>query len=606
MKTLRPALASALWALRTYRRTAALLVATGVVALAALLPVTSLASGEGRALSPRLALPPWRGGDLGMSWSPLVGTPTTTQQAALGMLFRLLLGVAAGVLAATLLNVLSLSAARASQRTTEVRVRRAVGASRRQLFSASLLESGTMAAGVLVLGGLLGAIAGRAAAAAWPGPAGPGRVTLDLMAIGATLSGIVLGAIVPLLLPRRTMPLPGPTGKPLELVVPALQLGLSLTVLTAAGLVQRDAAGLTEPGPNATAQGEVFQLTAPQSPPARRAAAYAALIRGLGAQPGVTAVSLTSPGTVTGLGIVDVATTDCGACAIDGIGVPWLSVPAVHFLVSADTFRTLGLKLVAGRGLTDADDWEAPRVAVVSRFTALHDFEPAGAVGRRISIGRPATWYTVVGVVDDREPAGFGGGLQSRHAVYLSVLQHPAQAVDLHVRATDAETTAAAVEHGLRDSLDPAQTGVLRASMSQLVGAEAAPLRWFGRAFRMEGWITLAIAILGTFVVMRLWLESLRYELGVRRAVGARRRRILGFVLVRALAVAVGGVAIGLWLGLILWEALATAIPGVPPWDVAFALRIAPLLAVATLAGALPPAWQAVRAAPASLVAAAD
>ncbi len=100
--------------------------------------------------------------------------------------------------------------------------------------------------------------------------------------------------------------------------------------------------------------------------------------------------------------------------------------------------------------------------------------------------------------------------------------------------------------------------------------------------FGMEGWVILMVATLGTFVVMHLWVASLSYEFGLRRSVGARRRDLLRFVLSRAAGVAVGGVAIGLWVGLFVWGALATV--------------------VAAFAGALHPAWQAARTMPSELI----
>ena len=96
---------------------------TAATALAALLPVTSLAT--------RLGLPPWRGGDLGMAWSTLAWSPTATHHTALVLLFQLLLGIAIGVLAVAGMTLISLSVARASARTPELSLRRAVGASRR-------------------------------------------------------------------------------------------------------------------------------------------------------------------------------------------------------------------------------------------------------------------------------------------------------------------------------------------------------------------------------------------------------------------------------------------------------------------------------------------
>lgn len=116
LASLRRTLDPALWSPRAYWGTAVLLAATAAVGLAALLPVTSLVAPVGGALSPRFALPPWQGGDLGMNWSTLARSPTVTQRAALGMLFRLLVGVAAGVVAVAGLTVMSLSAARASAR----------------------------------------------------------------------------------------------------------------------------------------------------------------------------------------------------------------------------------------------------------------------------------------------------------------------------------------------------------------------------------------------------------------------------------------------------------------------------------------------------------
>jgi hypothetical protein len=169
-----------------------------------------------------------------------------------------------------------------------------------------------------------------------------------------------------------------------------------------------------------------------------------------------------------------------------------------------------------------------------------------------------ADWYTVVGIVEDRRSVGFGAGLQPPFAVYLSVLQHPARSVDLFVQR-------------------PGNPGRITAhatapvSGADLLAAEVAPLRWFGRMFGMEGWAILSVR----------------------------------FVLLRAAVVAAGGVAVGLWVGVFLWGALATVVAGLPEWDMSLALRFAPILVGAALVGAPHPAWQAARAAPTELTRAA-
>jgi hypothetical protein len=132
-------------------------------------------------------------------------------------------------------------------------------------------------------------------------------------------------------------------------------------------------------------------------------------------------VSLTGDGAAIGLGTVSAVTTDCGLCPLGGLLVPWHAVAATHQVVSADTFQSLGIHLLAGRGITDADQWDAPRVAVVSRSLAARHFQNGDAIGRRLLFGDdPRTWHTVVGIVEDPQPAALGGALLPQFTVYAS------------------------------------------------------------------------------------------------------------------------------------------------------------------------------------------
>lgn len=600
--SLRRALVPALWSLRAYWGTAALLVATAALGLAALLPVTSLMGPAASGFATRLALPPWRGGDLGMGWSAFASSPTATQEAGLATLFGLLANLAAGVLAVAGLTVLALSATRASQRALETNVRRAVGAARGQLLAAGLLESASIAIGAVLLGGVLGSVAARMAIAAWPDGLSRGSEAADGVAVIATVAGVIFGALLPLAFQRRGLRPPPSGAKPLELAVPAFQLGLSLTVLTTAALLERRASELTGSALPHAQSAQVLELSDTKDPAPARAAAYMSLLRHLRVRHAFDLVSLNSPGTLTGRGMVDLVTTDCGFCWLGGIVIQFHPVRASYYLVSADTFRLLGLSTIAGRRLSDADGWGTAHVAVVSRSLALRHFENGQAVGRKMLVGRPVPdWYTVVGVVDDRQALGLGGGLQPSEAVYLSVLQHPAPAVDLIVRGSEDGGTRAALEQEFGTGVGKRSSRVVPLSESAIVTAELAPLQWFGRMFGLEGAVILLIATLGTFVVMRLWVLSRVYELGIRRAVGARRRDVFIYVLLRALGVAAGGVGVGLWVGLVVWGTLGTVVAGLPAWDLHSALRFVPVLLAAALVGALHPAWQAARAQPAKL-----
>lgn len=597
--------APAAWALKAYWVTAALLVITGAVALAALLPVSALYHGGPLTLGPRLIAPVVRTPDFQLPLSSLATTPEAFRSAATASLFSVLALIAGGVFLVAAITLLAVADARSAARANEISVRRAVGASRSMLLLAAGCESAVVASAIVVAGGLAGLVGARAAGAAWPGQLGTGTLWLTLAVSGALLLLTCIGVSLPATRERRRTPLGGRKGRALELVLPALQLGVSLTVLGSAALLVRHAAMLKRGAGAPVGDGIVFAVTAPDRPAAERGRAFATLLDGLRSQ-GMSGVSLTSAGAELGLGTGDGILTDCGRCAWGGIAVPWRLPFVTHFLVSADTFRLLNLRVLEGRELTDRDTFDAPRVAVVSASLAAENFEGGHAVGRRLQIGHGLfDWYTVVGVVADQLPAGYGGGLEPPDALYLSVLQHPAQAVDLLVRAPPDPQVVARVRGTLRVSLGP-EVAVTQVREAAYVTAEAAPVRWFGRLYGVEGWIILAIATLGTFVVMWLWVASLSHDLAVRRAVGARRRDILGFILVRAVGVGLAGVAFGLWCGMSVWSALTSIIAGLPPWEPMPLLRYALLLVMAALAGALLPAWRATRTAPAILIGHAD
>jgi putative ABC transport system permease protein len=600
---LRRTVVPALHTLRAYRSTAVLLIVAGAAVLAALLPVSALVAPPGTGFLTRLGLAPVRGSDIALALGTMARSPMATRETALLALFRLLLGVASGVLVVGWLTTLALAAARAVGRRTEIVVRRAVGASRRHLLASELIEGGALATAAVLVGGALGLAAARLAAAAWPGSLGAVTAGPSLAAAAATVAAIVLGALLPLLFARRGAPIADAGAATLGLVLPAAQLGLSLTVLAAAALLHR-AADPVAAERGRSAGGEVYQIGAAATKPAARAAAYRSLLLRLRADSTVAAASLSSPGTLAGLGPIDNASTDCGDCVWGQLALPWHQVRATHYLVSADTFRTLGIPVIAGRAFSDDDRWDTARVAVVNRTLAAWHFQHGDAVGRLIRVGHgPDALYTVVGVVEDRRPMAFGAGLEPPYSIYLSVLQHPAPAVDLLVRGGGGRSSRVPVNRALRRAFGGAAGPVVPVSQSQLLAAETRPLRWFATMLASEGWAMLAIATAGAFAMMWLWVASLATELGLRRSVGARRSDVLRYVLARAAVVAAGGVAFGCWSGMMAWDALRSAVAGLPAWDLGAVLRIALLLAAATLVGALLPAWRAARASPAALAA---
>ncbi len=565
-----------------------------------LLLAATLAAGAGFAiptllLPGRLVLTPLRGGTLGLAWRAGVEPAAAVQQQAADVLAGLLLGIAGLTLVVAIVTLLILSLARESERSAELRVRRAMGAGRRILLGSAMLEGTAVAVAGLAGGALLGAIV-TAARSGWPGEIGQpaiGRVTLAAVLL---LIVVLIGVTFPVLFPRRRIGEAEPRS-PTPLTPSALQIGASLIALSMGALLGRHA-GIMDSTAAIPVDGVVHAITLADTAPAERSQLYGALLERLDAR-GAEA-SIGAPGGVLGLGQVGTVTTDCGRCSEGGLPIRWRVKAATHHLVSADTFQMLGQKVVEGRGITRDDTWGSRRVAVINRSLAAREFQNGEPLGRGIRVVDDGdVWSTVVGVVDDVPAIGLGAGTQPAYRVYLSVLQHPPASADLLIARRDEPAVAgAAADSGFGPgALDPTPIRV-----AALVSAQMAPLRWFAAQFGLQGWAMLAIATVGAYAATRLWVLSLLGELGLRRAIGARRRQVIAYVLSRSAGVAVAGIALGVWFGQATWNILADLVPGLDPWDVTLVLRLGGLLMLAALAGALPPAWRASRSTPASLL----
>jgi hypothetical protein len=275
---------------------------------------------------------------------------------------------------------------------------------------------------------------------------------------------------------------------------------------------------------------------------------------------------------------------------------------ATHHIVSPDSFQALGIHLVAGRALQPADRAGAARVVVVNRALALRHFQRSGAVGRPMQVGDDKQWYTVVGVVDDAPAWGFGARFQPRFTAYLSILQHPPSSAQLLLPQDAPRTAAGRVRTEVAAQLGAAGLQMHATRIADLHAREAAPVEWFAWWIAFQGWVTTLVACVGMFAVMRIWVQALVPELGVRRAMGASRRRLVALVAGQAGAVVIGGIVAGCWFGWSVWRVLPTMLRGAATWDWAAIGGAALPLTVATFAGALWPAWRALRRDPAELI----
>lgn len=576
-------------ALRDHWATAAWLGLAAAAAIATLSPVLSLATAGVPVLGPD----PIRSVDLLLPLSGTAQSPAALQAGAITQLLSLLVVIAAAACAVAVVTAVTLQWTRSGVRDVDTAVRRAVGASRRDLALSFLGEGVVIAVTAIPLGLLIGYVALRVALRSWPGTLGAWNFSPALMALVATVV-LLLGALLPLRFARgkRLVNLPA---NPLSLFPPVIQVGASLAILLAATLVSRQATLLMGPG-NTAADGTVYQLSDTGTDSAGRSARYLDMLRDLAASEGVEGVSLTSPGALVGLGTVDWVETDCGQCLTGGMFVRFQDERAAHHMVSPDTFAVFAIPLVAGRAFTLDDNYAARRVAIVNRQMAARHFENGNPIGRTIFMGTARVPYTVVGVVDDGKAPGRSGGMLPRFAVYLSTLQHPIAAADLVVRGN-----AAAVERALAAQAQIQHgPGIAR---SAVLHAFTLPLSWFARWFRVEAIAALVLGALGTMVSVELWVGALLPELAIHRALGATRRRISARVLSRTVLIIAAGIFVAVTaIGPSLRAVLSEILGDLPLLPLSALIFPATLLALAAMVGALRPLRRAITIQPAHLI----
>jgi MacB-like periplasmic core domain len=560
--------AAAALALRWHAGTGALVAMTAALTLAGAVPALALLGGGPSAPHLQLDLAATAGlradwGGSGVAWPQL-------QQLALMQLTTMLRGGAILTLLIGSATLVALHLARTAARSGEVIVSRAVGASRRAVLGAALLEAGALAVVALSIGAVISLGVLTALKLAWPGRID--GINLALSAAGVCAIGALIMA-GPLLLVRAltTRRLVDDDRRPLTLVIPAMQLGAALVVLAGGMTLRRATASQLALGNGGAGNSLVVQrLHATEPDRLKRAQRFAAFLAAQHARAPERLISVGSFGVHRGFGTSAQLTTDCVAvCAVGGMPVRNRTETALHHVVSGDTFAVAGIRLLAGRTFTANDNWDAPLVAVVSARMARELFGDGQAVGKRVNISLlDNRWFEVVGVVADVRADGLGASLLPPYAVYVSVLQHPVTELELAttdgVFAADALTTIGAA------------LGV-PAPISAQRTTDRRVLAWFTEILLWMAGIAICVAVGGLVVMLRLWLDSQLLELGVRRAAGARRSSIHRLVLGRASSVSVCGSLFGAWLGLIAWDVLPRVLPGAPAYD-------APLVAITAIA----------------------
>jgi predicted permease len=267
-------------------------------------------------------------------------------------------------------------------------------------------------------------------------------------------------------------------------------------------------------------------------------------------------------------------------------------------------FATLGIPVRRGRDIAEVDTDGQPFVAVVSESFVKRHWPNENPIGKRFTLA--FSERTVVGVVGDVRVRGLER--PSEPQVYLPYQQVPDDALvgyvpkDLVVRTAGASGV---------DSLLPRIREIIKAAdpeqpisdvrmMSEIVAEETAPRMTQLRLLGALSAIALLIAGLGVHGLLTFTVSKRSQELGVRRALGAQGKAIVGLVLREGLALALIGIVIGVGVAYAAARGMSALLFGVQPED-PLTIAAATALCLATaMAGCLRPAVHAARVDPLS------
>ncbi|MGQ0766006.1 MAG: ADOP family duplicated permease [Gemmatimonadota bacterium] len=472
----------------------------------------------------------------------------------------LLMGTVFLVLLVCCANVAGLMLARATQRSHEMGVRLALGATRGRLTRQLLTESALVAVGGAVAGTLLAMGVTRLLLAYEP-PL-PVQLSLDLRLdlpvlaftlVASVLTGLVFG-IAPALRAGRTQltgMLKGDSrsrtvgGRRFSLqgLLVSAQVAVSLLLLVGALLFLRSlqAAGRIDPG--FSTEGVLVFNTAPRPDVIDRPYDLAMPLRiaeRVDALPGVTSVSWASSAP---LGF----DASRRSIAVDGYEPARGEEMEFHYnIVGPAWLETLSVDLVEGRDLTSADRDGAPPVVVVNEAFARRFWPGQSALGKRIMTRRDIGWAEVVGVARDARYVSLTE--ESPPYMYFPSLQER-DGVEMHVRTSgDPMSLRDAAIRAVSEAAPEWRVGDIR-TMEQQVGLSLAPQRVGGTVLSVFGVVALLLVAVGLYGVVAYAVAARTREIGVRMALGARRGDVVWLMVRQGLRLALFGALVGLPLG---------------------------------------------------------
>ena len=509
----------------------------------------------------------------------------------------ILMVVVALVLLIVCANVANLLLSRAATRQKELSVRLSLGATRGRLMRQLLTESMLLA----VMGGALGILVGYWGRQLLPAPPGQ-TLPMDWRVLafvgGVTLmTGVVFG-IAPALrgtgmnvssaLKETSRSVVGGRSVLARLLL-VVQVAISLVLLVGAGLFLQTLQNLRHVDVGFNPQNLLLFRVNPalnRYDEKKTTALYHDLLERLGSVPGVRAVALSNPALLSG----SVNRTNI---YVQGHVYPAGRSDALdnginRLVISPNFFEVMGIPIVLGRGFSDRDNADAPKVVVINETAARKYFPNENPLGRKFGTSVELNGqYEVVGLLHDVKYDSVRD--LTPPTMYLPYPQTGVGGAVFEVRTAGAPAGAMGAVREAARQIDATLPLTDVSTQIEQVEKRFAQEKLFAQAYTLFGALALFLASIGLFGLMSYNVSRRTNEIGIRMALGARRQDVLGLVLRESMLLVAIGVVAGLGIAIAASGLVSKLLFGLPPRDaVTMLLAVGVMVLVSALAGFLP------------------
>jgi putative ABC transport system permease protein len=507
-------------------------------------------------------------------------------------------------------NLANMLLARSTTRARERALRSALGASKARVIQLALTESGLLG----VFGGALGLFLAygvvRVLRTYNPGDIPRlAEASVDGWIVALTIGAALITSLVTGLVPVLRMPFDDMVtalregernvghrrGGRVRNALVTVEVALSLVLLVGAGLLIRSFDRVLSVDRGFQSSNRVVfsvgfpnsRVAADRNRSAQLLVDYLAQIR---AMPQVSAASVVHMRPMNGTG------TGMGFGAADrpeatGKEIPW----AGWRIVSNDYFKTLGLKVVAGRDFTEQDRIGDPWRVIISNRIAQLLWPGENAIGRTLVLwkGQGQSMGEVIGVVSDMRDWSLTD--DPSYSVYLPTYGTNMSPANYIVHSSLPTATLLPLLRARLAEVDRALPISDVQTMDEVVGASVASRRFTMLLLAALAGVALVMALAGVYGVLSYAVSQRRSEVGVRMALGASNNTVLRLIVAQGMRPVMIGLVVGTVGALWLSRAMSSLLFDMTAADWPTYAAVAMLLATAAALACYVPARAAMR-----------